>query len=245
MENKFFEELSRRLREGGIESSNVEDKRLEVFLHGRPVLFVSPGHDAFLLPAGSQNQKASELYHRVAEMADEVYEYVEAVQNAPLLRASSLKDEFHLLADFGGAVLAGIELPKEWGYQFNTWIWNYDRTALLYDPTQGIRIVHRSKEKSWRQIKVFHDVEQLPERGHRNSIGDASDVGAALSKLQAHPMLRNALLFPQLCDAVPHKRFIAAVIVHDPLPPISTYYFNIRERRGFALKSSTFASHNE
>ena len=66
MENKFFEELSRRLREGGIESSNVEDKRLEVFLHGRPVLFVSPGHDAFLLPAGSQNQKASELYHRVA-----------------------------------------------------------------------------------------------------------------------------------------------------------------------------------
>lgn len=134
MENKFFEELSRRLREGGIESSNVEDKRLEVFLHGRPVLFVSPGHDAFLLPAGSQNQKASELYHRVAGMADEVYEYVEAVQNAPLLRASSLKDEFHLLADFGGAVLAGIELPKEWGYQFNTWIWNYDRTALLYHP---------------------------------------------------------------------------------------------------------------
>ncbi len=131
MENKFFEELSRRMREGGIESSNVEDKRLEVFLHGRPVLFVSPGHDAFLLPSGSQNQKASELYHRVAGMADEVYEYVEAVQNAPRSR-QGLKDEFHLLADFGGAVLAGIELPKEWGYQFNTWIWNYDRTALLY-----------------------------------------------------------------------------------------------------------------
>lgn len=82
-------------------------------------------------------------------------------------------------------------------------------------------------------------------RGHRNSIGDASDVGAALSKLQAHPMLRNTLLFPQLCDAVPHKRFIAAVVVHDPLPPISAYYFNIRERCEFAFKSSTFASHNE
>lgn len=99
-----------------------------------------------------------------------------------------------------------------------------------YDPTQGIRIVHRSKEKSWRQIKVFHDVEQFSERGHRNSIGDASDVGAALSKLQAHPMLRNTLLFPQLCDAVPHKRFIAAVVVHDPLPPISAYYFNISQK---------------
>ena len=80
MTNKFFEELSRHLREGGIESSNVEDRRLEVFLHGQPVLFVSPGHDVFLLPAGSQNQEASELYHRVAGTADEVYGYVEAVQ---------------------------------------------------------------------------------------------------------------------------------------------------------------------
>ena len=144
----------------------------------------------------------------------------------------------HTLMDYEGQILSALvknRVPEE----------NESGLMRWYDPTQGIRIVHRSKEKSWRQIKVFHDVEQLPERGHRNSIGDASDVGAALSKLQAHPMLRNALLFPQLCDAVPHKRFIAAVIVHDPLPPISTYYFNIRERRGFALKSSTFASHNE
>ena len=57
MENKFFEELSRRLREGGIESSNVEDKRLEVFLHGRPVLFVSPGHDAFLCRPGVKTRR--------------------------------------------------------------------------------------------------------------------------------------------------------------------------------------------
>ena len=72
---KFFEELSRRLREGGVESSNVEDRRLEIFLHGQPVLFVSPGNDVFLFPAGSNNPEASELYHRVAQAADEVYTY--------------------------------------------------------------------------------------------------------------------------------------------------------------------------
>ena len=72
---KFFEELSRRLREGGVESSNVEDRRLEIFLHGQPVLFVSPGNDVFLFPAGSNNPEASELYHRVAQTADEVYTY--------------------------------------------------------------------------------------------------------------------------------------------------------------------------
>ena len=127
MSNKFFEELSRRLREGGIESSNVEDRRLEIFLHGQPVLFVSPGNDVFLFPAGSNNPEASELYHRVAQTADEVYTYVEAVQTAPILHISGLSEKFHLLADFGGAVLAGRELENGWGYQFVTWIWDYKR----------------------------------------------------------------------------------------------------------------------
>jgi len=129
---KFFEELSRRLREGGVESSNVEDRRLEIFLHGQPVLFVSPGNDVFLFPAGSNNPEASELYHRVAQTADEVYAYVEAVQSAPLLHASGLSEQFHLLADFGGAVLAGRELENGWGYQFVTWIWDYEKVGVSH-----------------------------------------------------------------------------------------------------------------
>lgn len=129
---KFFEELSRRLREGGVESSNVEDRRLEIFLHGQPVLFVSPGNDVFLFPAGSNNPEASELYHRVAQTAYEVYTYVEEVQTAPTLHISGLSEKFHLLADFGGAVLAGRELENGRGYQFVTWIWDYNRTGVSY-----------------------------------------------------------------------------------------------------------------
>ena len=93
---KFFEELSRRLREGGVESSNVEDRRLEIFLHGQPVLFVSPGNDVFLFPAGSNNPEASELYHRVAQTADEVYTY--SLAAFPVLL--SLWRSFHRSAVF-------------------------------------------------------------------------------------------------------------------------------------------------
>lgn len=132
MKTKFFAELSRRLQEEQIESAVVGEDRLEVSLGGQPVLVVSPSADVFLLPAGSGSEEASELYHRAAPIAGEVYAYVEAVQNAPLLCASSLKNAFHLLADFGGAVLAGKELSNGRGYQFNTWIWNYDRTVLIY-----------------------------------------------------------------------------------------------------------------
>ena len=132
MREKYFLELSRRLQERGIESSVIADNRLEVFLHSQPVLYVSPASDVFLLPAGSQNVEASELYHQVAMAADEVYGYVEAMQNAPLLYASGLHEDFRLLADFGGAVLAGQERENGQGYQFVTWIWDYDRTGVSH-----------------------------------------------------------------------------------------------------------------
>ena len=64
--------------------------------------------------------------------ADEVYTYVEEVQTAPTLHISGLSEKFHLLADFGGAVLAGRELENGRGYQFVTWIWDYNRTGVSY-----------------------------------------------------------------------------------------------------------------
>ena len=129
---KYFAELARRLRAAGITAGHPEKNRLTVLLNNQPVLSVSAGSDVFLLPAGSNQPEAGELYHKVAQTADEVYAYVEAVQTAPLLHASGLSEKFHLLADFGGAVLAGRELENGWGYQFVTWIWDHDRTGVSH-----------------------------------------------------------------------------------------------------------------
>ena len=132
LENKYFAELARRLRAAGITAGHPEKNRLTVLLNNQPVLSVSAGSDVFLLPAGSNQPEAGELYHKVAQTADEVYAYVEAVQTAPLLHASGLSEKFHLLAVFGGAVLAGRELENGWGYQFVTWIWDHDRTGVSH-----------------------------------------------------------------------------------------------------------------
>ena len=132
MREKYFSELSRRLREKGIETSLADTQKLDVLLRGRPVLYVSPGNDIFLLPAGSKNEEANDLYHQVAVVADEVYEYVEAMQGTPILRASGLNEEFHLLADFGDAVLAGRERENGQGYQFVTWTWDYGRRGVSH-----------------------------------------------------------------------------------------------------------------
>ena len=132
MREKYFSELSRRLREKGIEISLANTQKLDVLLRGQPVLYVSPGNDIFLLPAGSKNEEAYDLYHQVAVVADEVYEYVEAMQGTPILRASGLNEEFHLLADFGDAVLAGRERENGQGYQFVTWTWDYGRRGVSH-----------------------------------------------------------------------------------------------------------------
>ena len=74
MREKFYAELSRRLREKGIESSCAGTQNLNVLLHGQPVLCVTPNSELFILPAGSKNEEVNDLYHRVGATADEVYE---------------------------------------------------------------------------------------------------------------------------------------------------------------------------
>lgn len=132
MKSKYFTELSRRLREEQIETAQSQENRLEVLYQGHPALFVSPGSDVFLLPSGDRQLEVSELYDRVGQLADEVFEYVEAMEYAPLLHTSGLQEEFHLLADFGGAVLAGRERGNSQGDQFVTWSWDYGRTGVSH-----------------------------------------------------------------------------------------------------------------
>ena len=132
MQNRFLAELSYCLSTDGIQSFIDNPSRLAILLHGQPVLYVSTTSDVFLLPAGSKSEEASELYHRVAAVADEVYEYVKVLQRAPLLHVSRLNEDFRLLADFGGAVLAGLERENSRGYQFVTWIWDYNRQGISH-----------------------------------------------------------------------------------------------------------------
>ena len=132
MKEQYFKELSRCLRKEQIESIAVGEDQFKVYLGGKPVLSVSPNSEVYILPAESGSEEVDDLYHRVAAIADEVHEYVEAVANAPILRAADLHEEFRLLADCGGAVLAGRERGPGQGYQFVTWVWDFDRLGVSH-----------------------------------------------------------------------------------------------------------------
>ena len=83
LENKYFTELAHRLQAAGITTGHPERNQLTVLLNDQPVLFVSSESDVFLLPAGSNPPEASELYHKVAQTAEEVYAYGEQTAQEP------------------------------------------------------------------------------------------------------------------------------------------------------------------
>ena len=112
MGSKFFEELSRCLGKEQIESLSKEDRRLEIFLHGQPVLSVSPGNEVFMLPSGSKNPEANELYHRVAIAADRVFEYGR-VGTETTRRAQSLREQTGLDPDISWSSTGRIQLNQE------------------------------------------------------------------------------------------------------------------------------------
>ena len=130
MDNKYFAELVRRLREDGISTGDGISRRLPILLHGQVAMNVTQSSDVLLMPEASGNQEASELYHKVSGLAKEVKEYTQAIERAPVLQVRALDEPFRLLADFNGVVLAAYEMEKGRGYKFATWDWDYDRKGV-------------------------------------------------------------------------------------------------------------------
>ena len=130
MNEKFFPELARRLRQEGVATGPAEENHLPVLLDGQEVMWVEI--DGFIVfAAGARdNLDAARIYETVRRWSVSAYEYTEAMASAPVLKAVGLHEEFRLLAEYGGVVLAGREMEGDFGYKFATWRRSPDRTAL-------------------------------------------------------------------------------------------------------------------
>lgn len=128
----YFKELSIVLRQAGFTVLPEQDEFLPVEWEGQALCWITGEGSILYRHEAICTDDLADALMRAEERVGTVREYVEAVQNAPLLHASGLHEDFHLLADFGGAVLAGRERPGGAGYQFVTWTWDYDRTGVSH-----------------------------------------------------------------------------------------------------------------
>lgn len=130
MNDKFFPELARRLKREGIATLPVEKACLPVVVGEQEAMWVQSWGGIILNAEAANGPAVNRVYDTVAGISAQVYEYTEAMAAAPLLKAEGLHEDFRLLADFNGVVLAGQELEDDWGYKFVTWQRTPDRTGV-------------------------------------------------------------------------------------------------------------------
>ena len=125
MNEKYFPELARRLRQQNIETGQPTRSSLPVLVDGREAMRIEPT-GTIVLKSGALDDAlddplVDQVYETAIRTSAQVYEYIEAMASAPRLEAVGLSEDFRLLAEFNGVVLAGQELERDWGYKFVTW----------------------------------------------------------------------------------------------------------------------------
>jgi hypothetical protein len=129
MTEKYFKELARILAMNDIQTGPPESNTLPILLNGHSVCRVEPSGEMCIFPDDVRSPEGDELYQKVAPFSQMVKEYLTAIERAPLLKATALDEDFRLLAEYNGAVLAVLD--TKYGYKFATWERDYQGTGVV------------------------------------------------------------------------------------------------------------------
>lgn len=129
---RYYSEVAVCLRRKGFEVRNAPDGKLDVCEGGELLCKVS-GMDGINYRQSwvgtAEREKAKDA---VYEIVRTVAEYMKLMETAPLLKAEGLHEDYRLLADFNGVVLAGRNCGDGRGVQFVTWDWDFNRSGLSH-----------------------------------------------------------------------------------------------------------------
>ena len=127
---RFLEETATRLRQNGFTVEPIEDHHLPVRWEKGRLCRVSGKGSVLYRQENVDNIRTQDALQTVIDTAKMTSEYMAILETALQLKASGLHGDYRVLADFGGAVLAGH--PTERGVQFVTLEWDFDREGVHY-----------------------------------------------------------------------------------------------------------------
>ena len=127
----FFMEIGIALRRNGFDVPPPTDGFMPVFLDGLPLCQITDNGAVRYRESDLGNTEREDALHQVTDTAQTVAKYMQLMDTASLLQADGLDENYQLLADFSGVVLAGH--ATQYGVQFITWDWDYEKTGV----TQG------------------------------------------------------------------------------------------------------------
>ena len=138
--SNYFRELTLNLQHAGfVVKPETDEGLLPVELDGQRLCLALDTGTVRYWRADVADDYRSAALDRVNSITKATAEYMSQLAAAPQLTANSLTEDYRLLADFNGVVLAGH--PTRYGVQFVTWERSSDRTSLgsghYYGPGGG------------------------------------------------------------------------------------------------------------
>ena len=127
---RYLEEVCISLHRAGFETKPPEDCQLPILWNDAPLCRISGKGSVYYRREDTDTSQAEDALFRIEDIAAKTLEYMTAMESAPQLKASGLDEDYRILADFGGTVLAGS--PSKYGVQFVTWDWDYDCTGVSH-----------------------------------------------------------------------------------------------------------------
>ena len=127
---RYFSETALVLRREGFHVEKILGGNLGVWLDGLPLCEVSEVGGITYRSDNISTQERLAAKDRAYHIVCSAAEYMRQMEHAPPLKVSGLEDNYKVLADFNGAILAAKH--GKFGVQFVTWDWDYDRKGVSH-----------------------------------------------------------------------------------------------------------------
>ena len=134
-ESKYLRELTLNLQREGFTIGPEADGLLPVELDGQHLCVAPKCGGVRYRKEDVVTEAQTAALDKVIDIAKVTAEYMRQMEAVPILKASGLSEEFKLLADFNGSVLAGQE--TKYGVQMVTWDWSYGKTGVTHGHYYG------------------------------------------------------------------------------------------------------------
>lgn len=129
---RYLAEASLQLRRAGFQTEEPEGGYMPVSWDGASLCQVTGGGGARYHAEDIESDERNEAFHKLLDITGRVAEYMRMMESGPRLEATGLHEDYRLMAEFNGIVLAGHKYTDAPGHQFVTWERDYDRTGVIY-----------------------------------------------------------------------------------------------------------------
>ena len=127
---RYLGEVCTCLYRAGFETTQIEDSQIPVEWNDAPLCRITGKGSVFYRREDVNMPQAGDALLCIEGIAARTMEYMTVMETAQQLKASGLEGDYRILADFNGAVLAGVQ--SKHGVHFVTWDWDYGHTGVCH-----------------------------------------------------------------------------------------------------------------